>query len=279
MRLRVLLFAACLALPLFASAQDGFQSGADATAGQNSATQVVDKSKIHIDQLLGAQTPMSAEFKDWNGQTVTFGSLLGQRPAILVPIWYNCTGVCNVELQNLVTTIGKMKARTLGKDYEVIVISINPSEGPDLAAAKRKNVLNTVNQPGTEGGWHFLTGTLDNIHAVTDAVGFFYEYDPVRKIANHPSGIMVLSPSGQVSSYLYGADYEVPTVEADIDTAKQGRVGAKVKELFFGCICVDPVTGKRSIQIQNVLKLLAGTTVVVLLGSILTLSGIRFIRR
>jgi protein SCO1/2 len=277
MRLKIPLVALVLMLSLAAWGQGGFQATMDSTAA--ASTPSVDLSKVHIDQDLGAQVPMTAQFKDWDGTTVTFGTLLGTRPAILVPIWYNCTGVCNVELQNLLTTIDKLKTRKLGTDYEVIVMSINPSEGPELAAGKRKNVLNTLEQKGTDKGWHFLTGTMPNIRAVTDAVGFHFTYDPVKNFANHPAGLMVLSPTGQVSSYLYGANYAVPTVQADLDTAKQGRIGAKSEELFFGCIHCDPITGKKSIVVENVLRLMGVLTVIVLVGSILTLSGKKFIRR
>jgi len=271
MKLRLSLILAGLTLSLVAWGQAGAQASVDATAVAN--TPSIDVSKVHLDQLLGAQVPMTSEFKDWDGKSVTMGSLLGVRPAILVPIWYNCTGVCNVELQSLLTTVSTLKTRKLSVDYDVIIVSINPTEGPDLAAGKRKNVLNTVNLPGTENGWHFLTGSMPNIRSVTDAVGFHYTYDPEKNFANHPSGIMVLSPAGQVSSYMYGAYYDGKTLQNDIDLAKKGRIGTKTQEVFFGCIHVDPITGKRSIVIENVLRLMAVVTVLVLIGSIVTLSG------
>lgn len=277
MKLRLSLVAAGLLLSLGAWGQSDLPGGNDAPTTPTAPA--VDTTKIHLDQLLGAQVPMSAQFKDWDGTSVTMGSLLGVRPAILVPIWYNCTGVCNVELQNLLATIRNFQARKLGVDYDIVVMSINPSEGPALAAAKRSNVLNTETVPGSPKGWHFLTGTMPNILAVTDAVGFHFTYDSEKKTANHPSGIMVLSPAGQVSSYLYGAQYDLPKIQKDIDTAKQGRIGTKTEEIFFGCICVDPVTGKRSIEVQNVLRLMGVITVLVLIGSIMALSGKKIIRR
>ncbi len=277
MRLRLSLAVAGLTLSLVAWGQMGSQASVDSTAV--ATTPNVDVTKVHIDQLLGSQVPMTSEFKDWDGSTVTMGSLLGVRPAILVPIFYNCTGVCNVELQSLLATIGNFKSRKLGVDYDVIILSINPTEGPELAAGKRKNVLNTLNMTGAEKSWHFLTGSMPNIRSVTDAVGFKYTYDADKNVVNHPSGIMILSPSGQVSSYMYGAVYDVPTMQADIDTAKKGRIGAKAAEVFFGCIHVDPITGKRSIVIENVLRVMGVMTVLVLIGSILTLSGKKIIRR
>jgi protein SCO1/2 len=277
MRLKLSLVVAGLAFSLAAWGQSGSQASVDSTAV--AATPSIDVKKVHIDQLLGHQVPMTTEFKDWDGSNIAIGKLLGIRPAILVPIFYNCTGVCNIELQNLLTTIQSMKARKIGVDYDVIVLSINPTEGPDLAAGKRKNVLNSINMAGSEKGWHFLTGSMPNIRAVTDSVGFQYTYDAEKNVVSHPSGIMVLSPAGQVSSYLYGANYDVPVVQNDLDVAKKGRIGIKTPEVFFGCIHIDPVTGQRSLVIENVLRVMGVITVLVLIGSILTLSGKKIVRR
>lgn len=270
MNLRATVLGLFVTLSISCFAQAGIQSAVTSNTAQPNGPDLKD---IKIDQLLGAQVPLTTPFNDWNGSPVNFGTLLGQRPAILVPIFYNCTGVCQLELASLCDAIPKMKSLKLGKDYDVVILSINPTETPALASTKRNTLINTVKMPGTENGWHCLTGALPNIRSVTNAVGFHYTYDVQLNIVNHPSGIMVVAPSGQVSSYLYGADYSPTTLARDIQVASKNQVGEKTTEIFFGCIHCDPITGKKTIVFQNVLRLFGVVTIMAILGTLLSLSG------
>lgn len=274
MRLRsVLLFLALAPATIFA------QAGSQVAATPGTLPKTIDRKAVRIDQNLGGQVPLDASFKDQTGKAVTFGEALGGKPAVVMCIFYLCRGVCNLELQSTIATVKQMKAQKLGKDFDVIVVGIHPKEGSDLAQGKFKSTIDEVNLPGTEGGWRFLTGDWANIHKVTDALGFHYTYDPQKDAIDHPSGVMFLSPQGKISSYVYGANYSAAIFDRNLDLASRAKVGAKAEEIFFGCIHVDPLTGKRSLVIQNVLKVAGIGTVLAIALSIAVLSGKASFRR
>lgn len=239
----------------------------------------VDRNAVRLEQKLGDTVPLDAQFLDRNGKPVQFGDLLEKRPAIVLPIFYNCTGVCNLELRGTLETLRKLKPLRLNRDFNVIVVGIHPKETPDLALKKFKATAADLEQPGTEEGWKFLTGDSPNIHKVTDAIGFHYTYDEKRDAIDHPSGIIFITPTGRVSSYIYGALYTPEAFEKNIKLAAKDQTGAKVQELFFGCIHVDPVTGERSVVIQNVVKLMGIVTLIIMSVSFLVLSGRAQLRR
>lgn len=268
MRLRVL-FALVGLLPALVLAQTDSQiTVAPGTIGQK-----VDHTKVRIDQNLGQGVPLDATFRDRTGKEVKFGQLLEGKPAIVLPIFYKCKGVCGLELEGAITALRDMKTSQLGKDFNVVVVSIHPKETPDLAEGKYESSVAELNKPGTEKGWKFVVGDWENIHKVTDTLGFKYTYDEAKDAINHPSGLMFVSPNGMVSSYIYGAKYSPSAFEKNIVTARDAKVGKKVEEIFFGCIHVDPLTGKRSLVIQNLLKVLGVLTIAVLGTTILVLSG------
>lgn len=217
--------------------------------------------------------PLDATFQNRTGATVQFGDLLEGRPAIVLPIFYNCTGICNLELRGTLDALAKLKSKKLNKDFNVIVVGIHPKETSELAQKKFESSIAELNQPGTEGGWKFLTGDYVNIHKVTDALGFHYTYDEARDAIDHPSGIMFLTSKGVISSYIYGAIYQPKQFETNLELAKRQNVGPKVQEIFFGCIHVDPVTGERSVVIENVLKLLGALTVGIMAFAFMVLTG------
>ena len=234
----------------------------------------VDLSNVKIIQRIGNQLPMDVPFTDQDGKSVTLGSFKSGRPVLMLAIFYLCTGVCSLEMESLATTLGKMTDLKVGKDFDVVIVGINPKETPDLAKAKLAETLATSpNFQGTKAGWHFLTGTLPNIRSVTNKLGFFYTYDPETETINHAAGIMFVTPTGVVSSYILGAQFDSDEIRRNIATAKKSQLGIKSPDIFFGCIHIDPLTGKRSIVVENVLKVAGAITVLGILLTILTLSG------
>lgn len=234
----------------------------------------VDVSQVKIIQRIGSQIPLDAQFKDQEGKPVTIGSLLHKRPAMILAIFYRCTGVCGVELANLVETLSKMREKRVGRDFDVIVVGIDPVETPDLAKDKLNETLATApDLKETAASWHFLTGDLKTIRSVTNPLGFYYTYDVAQDIVNHPAGLMFLTPTGVVSSYILGAQYTPQAIAKDLETASRNQLGVKSADIFFGCIHIDPLTGKTSLVVENVLKVLAAGTVISLGLAVLTLSG------
>ncbi len=266
---RAVVLILCLAVTGSAPAQnDNFQEQVDlSSVSQNPAL-----ANVRVEQKPGVQLPLDARFRDESGKEITFGSLFKGRPLVLLPIFYRCTGVCNIELQGVLNALIQDPKLVPGKNVDVVALGINPKEGPDLAMGKKRSTLEEYGKPKTTGGWHFLTGDMANIRAVTDAMGFQFTYDPGKDVVNHPSGVMVLTPRGQVSAYMLGGTYRPIAFELDVERAAVARIAPKSDEIFFGCVHVDPLTGKRSLVIQNVMRLLGVATVLTILCSIVVMS-------
>jgi protein SCO1 len=239
----------------------------------------IDRANVRLEQRLGAQIPLDATFRDETGKSQHFGELIGNKPSVILPIFFLCKGVCGLELQGTIAALKGMTTRKLGHDFNIVVMSIHPKETPELAEGKYKSTVDEVGLPGTENGWRFVVGDLANIHRVTNAIGFKYTYDEEKNAINHPSGIVFVTPKGVVSSYIYGAQYTPKQFERNLDFAGREQVGAKTEEIFFGCIHVDPLTGRRSFVVQNILKVAGIFTVGVLVLAIAVLSGKASLRR
>jgi protein SCO1/2 len=250
-------------------------------ASSGALTTNIDRTKVRLVQRLGAQVPLDAAFRDQGGTSRTFADLVGGKPSVVIPIFYLCKGVCGLELQGTIAALRQMKKDVLGRDFNIVVMSIDPTETPALAAGKYRSTVDELAKPGTEKGWRFVVGDWASIHKVTDAVGFKYTYETRdgTPMINHPSGIVFVTPKGVVSSYIYGAAYTAPEFTRNIDYAGREKLGAPAEEFFFGCICVDPLTGKRSFEIQNILKVAGGLTVGIMTLAILVLSGKASLRR
>jgi protein SCO1 len=241
----------------------------------------VDLSKgLYFDQKLGEQAPLDAEFRDETGKTVRFGELFEGKPAILVPVFYECQSSCLLIRDGLIKTLNALKTMAAGRDFEVIVLSINPKEKPEQAATKEKMYLGDYRHPNTEDGWHFLTGDEANIRKVTEAVGFGYtiqeqknqETGELSDAITHPSGIIVLTPEGKTSLYLLGAKYPQELLRRGLQDAAAEKVGPATETILLGCFMYDPATGKYRLVVENALKVGGIATALILFGSIAFMS-------
>jgi len=153
----------------------------------------------------------------------------------------------------------------VGRDFEVVTLSINPKEGPDLATMKKKEYLNQLGQAGAEKGWHFLVGEEANIRKLADEVGFRYKYDPKTDNYAHPGGIIVLTPQGKVGRYFYGVVYPAAQVRLGLTDSGRGKIGSPVEKVLLYCYHYDPQTGKYGPAVFRILQV-AGFSTVFLLG-------------
>jgi protein SCO1 len=231
-------------------------SAAPSALGQSGAFQAT-LNRIGIEQKLGGQVPPGTLVTDENGHKLKFGELLGKRAIVLLPIFYNCQGVCGREAESLLKAMIRIEDKTAGKDYDVVALSIHPKETPELALSKKAVAVDVYGRPGSENGFHFLTADEQSARQITDAIGFKYEFDAKNNRVNHPAGIMVLTPSGRVSQYLFGAQYAHAVVRSAIITAGQDKLGRKAEVELLGCVMIDPVTGKRSLVIENFIRLIS----------------------
>jgi protein SCO1/2 len=237
-----------------------------------------------LDQRLGAYTPKDATFRDENGKTVKFGDYFKSgRPVLLVPIFFTCKTMCVNIADALVGTLAKAtKTHSLkpGTDFDVVMLSINHKETPELARGKKMEIFNMLTPPQggstdekwraeAESGWHMLTGTEENVRAITNAVGFKFSYDHKTDLINHPSASMVLTPKGQVSSYIVGPMFPTTVLKTDLTMAAKGEVGEAVDQSFmFGCIRLD-ASGRYTPVVENIVRLGCVITVLLLGGFIL----------
>jgi protein SCO1/2 len=219
---------------------------------------------VGIDQRLGERIPLDLVFRDEHGQSVALAQLFGRRPVVLAFVYYQCPMLCTMVLNDLTRAL-KALPLELGPDYEVVVVSIDPSETPELAAEKKARYLEQLARAGAEpAAWHFLTGDDASIHALARAAGFRYVYDAEAKQYAHASGLMVVTPQGVLSRYLYGLEYSARDLRLALVEASDGTVGGLTEQVLMLCFHYDPTTGKYGFAIINGVRAAGIATVLAL---------------
>jgi protein SCO1/2 len=223
---------------------------------------------VSIEQHLNTQLPLGLTFTDDAGKQVALGSYFGKKPAILALVYYQCPMLCSEELNGLVSAL-QMVRFTPGKDFNIVVVSIDPSEGTDLAAAKKRTYVKRYGRPETVDGWHFLTGTQPNIDALTKAVGFGYVKipGPDGKLTQfaHASSIQIVTPEGKLAQYYMGVEYSPKDLLLGLNEASSNRIGSPVDNIITYCYHYDPTTNTHDLIIARVVQL-GGLLTVLLLG-------------
>ena len=222
---------------------------------------------VGIEQRLDSQLPGDLAFRDETGQAVKLGDYFGRKPLIMNLVYYNCTMLCGEALAGLSSAMRLVKF-DVGKEFEVVTVSFDPRETPEIAAAKKKDYVKRYGRPGAETGWHFLTGSADSVNALTKAVGFQYQYDPNINQFAHATAIMVLTPQGRISRYFYGVDFPPKDLRMGLVEASQGKIGNPIDAVLLYCYHYDPATGKYGAVIANILRLAAAATILILGGFI-----------
>ncbi len=223
---------------------------------------------VGIDQLLNNQVPLDLEFKDESGRTVKLADYFKDKPVVLSLVYYNCPMLCTQVLTGLLGTL-KTLPMSPGQEFVSISVSFDPSEGPELAAAKKKEYLERLRKPEAASGWHFLTGQEQQIQALTRSVGFRFLWDPVTKQYAHASGIIVLTPQGKVSRYFYGIEYAPRDLRFGLLEASGGRIGSLVDKVILYCYQYEPMRGTYGLVMIRVLRvfgILTLITIVALIG-------------
>jgi protein SCO1 len=221
--------------------------------------------EVGVDQKLNSSIPLDLMFRDEHGKTVALGEYFNTKPVILTLVYYNCPMLCTQILNGLDRSLEQIPL-TIGKDFNVVTVSIDPTDQPPLAEAKQAVYLGMYNRPGTAQGWHFLTGQESQIKQLAAAVGFRYAYDPDSKQYAHASAIMLLTPNGKLSRYFYGVTYPPRDMRLGLVDASGGKIGSPVDEVLLFCYHYDPHTGKYGLLISRVIQL--GGLVTVLIGGI-----------
>jgi protein SCO1/2 len=186
---------------------------------------------------------------------------MGKRPVILVLAYYECPMLCTQVLNGLTGAL-KVLSFDVGKEFDVVVVSINPREGPGLAAAKKQAYVDRYGRPGTADGWHFLTGREENIRALANAVGFRYAYDETIKQYAHGAGLELLTPKGVIARYFYGIEFSARDIRLGIVEASEERIGSPIDSVLLLCYHYDPATGKYGAAALTMVRIGAVATMI-----------------
>jgi len=212
---------------------------------------------VKIDQRLGQQLPLDTQFRDETGKPVKLGDYFGKRPVILSLVYYQCQILCMEDLNGLVGAL-EMVNLTPGKDFQVVIVSIDPAETPAIAAAKKATYVKRYGRPDTAGGWHFLTGDQPAIKALAQGVGFGYVRlpQPAGKppLFAHASSIEVVTPEGRMAQYYLGVEYSPRDLQLGLVEASHNTIGSPVDNILTYCYRYDPMLNRHSLVIARVVQ-------------------------
>ena len=263
-----------LALPL--CAQDTRAGGAGlqpSNDGSTSNQRPPILQQVGIDQHLNEQLPLKLHFRDEAGKDVTLGDYFNKRPVILSLVYCRCPMLCGEVLNGLTSSLNVVKF-DMGRDFDVVSVSIDPRETPDVAAKIKEVYLRRYsrNSVTSQQGWHFLTGNQDQIDQLAKAVGFRYVYDPRIDQYAHASGIQVATPDGRLSQYYYGIEYSPKDLRLGLIEASKNHIGTVVDKLILYCYHYDPTTGHYGAIAIRILRISGIVTVLLLGGFIITMA-------
>ena len=219
---------------------------------------------VGVDEHLSAKLPLDATFIDESGNSVRLGDYFtGKRPVILQLGYYQCPMLCNRISQGMADSMKQLDLE-MGKDFEVVTLSFDPKETPKLAAAKKKTYATAVGKGGVDEGWHFLVGDAPNIERVTQAAGFRYKWLEDRREYSHPAVLIIATPDGRISQYLYGVKFAQKTMRLSLVEASEGKIGTVADRIMLFCFHYDSETGKYTLAAMNLMRLGGVLTVAIL---------------
>jgi protein SCO1/2 len=241
---------------------------AGAAFADNSATPPKLPGEVSIQQKLDAQLPLDLMFRDETGKIVRLREFFKGRPVLINFMYYRCPMLCSMVMEGISSTLTELKF-DVGKDFDVITVSIDPRDMPDQATVKKERYIKRYGRLGAANSWHFLTGHESSIRALTNAVGFHYAYDPEHDQFAHGTVLIVSTPQGRISRYLYGFEYKARDVRLALVEASANKIGSASDQLLLLCYHYDPATGKYSRSAMNFVRAGGIATVISLAGFII----------
>ncbi len=234
----------------------------------NSATPPRLPGEVSIQQKLNAQLPIDLMFRDESGNVVRLREYFRGKPVVLNFMYYRCPMLCSMVMEGLSSALTELKF-DVGKQFDVITVSIDPRDMPQQAALKKDKYIKRYGRLGAASGWHFLTGSESSIHLLTRAVGFHYAYDPEHDQFAHGTVLIVSTAQGRLSRYLYGFEYKARDLRLALVEASANKIGTATDQLLLLCYHYDPATGKYSRSAMNFMRAGGIATIVSLAGFII----------
>jgi protein SCO1/2 len=222
---------------------------------------------LRFEQRIGAQLPMGAVFTDETGRTATLGSYFGGKPVVLVFDYLRCPEMCSLVAGGAIDALRQLKP-SAGRDYVVLSVSIDPTDTVEMARTHQREDSLHYGRTGAARGWHALVGTPAAIQALTAAAGFHYFYDPRSRQYAHPSGLLLATPEGIVSSYFLGVDFPAAEMAPALRRAAANQTGPSVFSLLFVCFQGGSPEGRYGALIWTILSISVALTVAAVFGGI-----------
>jgi protein SCO1 len=223
---------------------------------------------VGFEPQLNAHLPLDLAFRDETGRNVQLRDYFRQKPVLLALVYYGCPMLCSQVQQGVVGAL-RMLSFNPGRDYEVVFVSFDPRESPDMAAQKKELAMTHFRRPETASGWHFLTGSKESIGALTKGANFRYSFDEKSNLFAHASGIVLLTPDGRISRYFYGVEYPARDVRFGLVDASAGKIGTPIDRALLFCYQYDPTSARYSASILKIVRLGGVLTILVLVAGML----------
>jgi len=214
-----------------------------------------------IEQRIGERVSLDLPLRDEGGNPVTLREAANGKPSVLALVYYRCPMLCNQVLSGLLESLLAIPS-SAGEQFNVITLSFDPTEGSDLALTKKEQYLKAYGHASAKTGWRFLTGSPESISVVCRESGFRTVYDPASRLYGHASALVILTPDGRISRYLFGVRYPARELRLSLVEASSGKIGTRGEQILLLCMRYDPASGKYTLAVSRILKAAAGATLV-----------------
>ncbi|MFN7171388.1 MAG: SCO family protein [Fimbriimonadaceae bacterium] len=224
--------------------------------------------RIALEQRLGDQIELNVPFQDEFGRSVSLGQIFGQpgKAKLIVPIFHDCPSACPAITAGVLKALNDFTEAPVGSNFEVVVLNINPNEGPEHSRAAKEEWMQQYKVQGTEPHWHMLTGNYEDMSRVLESMGYRYYFNERTGQISHPSGVILATPDGRVSRYFYGAELPAKLLKGALAWAADGNIGVRAEPVFFGCFVPDPATGQYRANIVRIVQILGFATLFAAIG-------------
>jgi protein SCO1/2 len=254
---------------LFLAAGTLHAQAVPSNTGPSAATMPRALQNVGFEPPLNGPMPLDLPFRDETGRTVQLRDYFGQqKPVVLAFVYYGCPMLCDQVEQGVVGVL-RMLTFNPGRDYEVVFVSFDSREIPEMAAEKKKKALIHFRRPETASGWHFLTGSKESVEAATKAANFRFSFDAKNNLFAHAAGVMILTPDGRISRYFYGIEYPGRDMRLGLVDASAGKIGTPIDHVLLFCYHYDPTAATYSASILKIIRLGGVLTILCIVGGIL----------